>query len=83
VRERRLRFFARAGGVLLPDVYLQPPVGTDPAPLPMRLMYRAAPGAASLPDVPRLIDAMYAQKYGAVNGLPAALLQSLRAASLR
>lgn len=83
VRERRLRFFARAGGVLLPDAYLQPPVGTDPAPLPMRLMYRAAPGAPQRPDVPRLIAAMYAQKYGAVNGLPAALLQSLRAAPSR
>jgi hypothetical protein len=46
-------------------------------------MYRAAPGAAPLPDVPRLIDAMYAQKYGAVNGLPPALLQALRAAPPR
>ena len=77
VRERRLRFFERAGGVQLPRPYLQPPVGTDPAPLPMRLMYRAAPGQPATPDADTLVRAMYAQKYGAVNGLPEAQLQAL------
>jgi len=77
VRERRLRFFARAGGVLLPEPYLQPPVGTDPNPLPMRLMYRAAPGQGARPDADTLVRAVYAQKYGAVNGLSAAHLESL------
>ncbi len=79
VRERRLRFFERAGGVQLPRPYLQPPVGRDPAPLPMRLMYRAAPGQPSSPDAEALVRAMYAQKYGAVNGLPDAQLQALLA----
>lgn len=77
LRERRLRFFERAGGVQLPRPYLQPPVGTDPAPLPMRLMYRAAPGQPATPDAEALVRAMYAQKYGAVNGLPEAQLQTL------
>jgi hypothetical protein len=45
----------------------------------MRLMYRAAPGGGPRPDTGVLVRAMYAQKYGAVNGLSAAHLESLLA----
>ncbi|MBF5043041.1 GNAT family N-acetyltransferase [Aggregicoccus sp. 17bor-14] len=78
VRERRLRFFTRAGAQPLPTAYLQPPLAAGAGPLPMRLLYRAAtahPVESFEPEA--LVRAMYAQKYGAVNRLPAALLEGL------
>lgn len=68
--EGRLAFFQRHGGVLLPRPYLQPPVnGVEP--VPMQLMFRPS-GNGKLPDAPAteaLVQAMYREKYEAVNGV--------------
>jgi GNAT superfamily N-acetyltransferase len=68
--EGRLAFFQRHGGVVLTRPYLQPPVnGVEP--VPMQLMFRPAENG-SFPDAPgtdALVQAMYDEKYGAVNGV--------------
>ena len=74
-RVRRRNFFARLGGAPLAVAYLQPPVN-GPAPVPMRLMWRAKPGRAS-PDVRALVRAIYFEKYGAANGVRTETLDSL------
>lgn len=72
-RERRIRFFERMGGVLLPYRYVQPPVGG--VAVPMSLMFRGTmPNAA---EIRRMVEAMYFEKYGAVNGIPSCVLQTL------
>jgi GNAT superfamily N-acetyltransferase len=77
-RERRIEFFRRLGGALLPRPYAQPPLqGTEP--VPMRLMYRPAAGAG-WPDgaaADALVRAMYFEKYGAANGISAEILERL------
>ena len=77
-RRRRLAFFGRLGAHLLPQPYLQPAIDGI-APVPMRLMYRPAPGG-SWPDTPKtaaLVRAIYFQKYGAINGITDAALEDL------
>jgi GNAT superfamily N-acetyltransferase len=75
---RRIIFFERLGGRLLPAAYFQPPVdGINP--VPMHLMFRPAPGQ-SLPDVAAystVVRALYFEKYHAANGIPEAVLQNL------
>jgi GNAT superfamily N-acetyltransferase len=75
---RRIAFFERMGGHLLPGAYFQPPVdGIHP--VPMHLMFRPAPGS-SLPDVAAhsaLVRAIYFEKYHAANEIPEAVLQDL------
>jgi len=75
---RRIVFFERLGGRLLPAAYFQPPVdGINP--VPMRLMFRPAPGR-SMHDIaahPALVRALYFEKYHAANGIPEAVLQYL------
>jgi GNAT superfamily N-acetyltransferase len=77
-RERRLAFFGRLGGAVLPRPYAQPPLqGTDP--VTMHLMYRPAAGAG-WPDreaADALVRAMYFEKYGAANGIPQEILEGL------
>jgi len=77
--ERRIRFFERQGATLLRRPYRQPPVnGTDP--VPMGLMFRPGSDAMPPPDdatVEALVREMYFGKYGAVNGIPAPLLERL------
>jgi GNAT superfamily N-acetyltransferase len=86
-RRRRIRFFERLGGRLLDTPYRQPPVD-GVTPVPMRLMYRgvgdaeAAPPVDGLP-VNELVRAIYFQKYGAMNGIPAAVLEELYVRSTR
>jgi hypothetical protein len=73
IRQRRVRFFSRLGGRLVDLPYHQPPVdGVHP--VPMRLMWR---GEGDLPD--GIVPAIYFQKYGAVNGIPAKVLTDLLA----
>ena len=75
---RRIGFYERCGAALLPAPYLQPPVDGSTI-LPLQLMFRPAHGA-SPPDaetVRAMIRAMYAEKYHAMNGIPADLLSSL------
>lgn len=77
-RERRLRFFAHHGGRVLDAPYIQPPVdGVNP--VPMVLVWR--PWTVDAPEVRPLVDAIYDQKYGAVNGIPSPLLDKLRQSS--
>ena len=78
VRERRIAFFGRHGGLLLPRPYAQPPVD-GVAPVPMRLMFRPAEGRG-LPDAAlteALVRAIYFEKYQSVNGIPVASLEPL------
>lgn len=77
-RQRRLRrqeFFARLGGKPLAVRYFQPPVN-GPTAVPMLLLWRGRPGTAS-PQVGELVRAIYFEKYGAANGIPAATLEEL------
>lgn len=77
-RERRIRFFERCGGHLLPTQFQQPPVDGI-APVPMHLMYRAKQGGG-LPEpdeMHRLVRAVYFEKYGAANGISAETLTKL------
>ena len=75
---RRIAFFERLGGRLLPSAYFQPPVDGIHL-VPMHLMYRPASGR-SLPDVAAhsaLVRALYFEKYHAANGISEAVLQHL------
>lgn len=75
---RRIAFFQRLGGRLLPAPYFQPPVDGI-TPVPMHLMFRPAPGR-SVPDVasqPALVRSLYFEKYHAANGIPEAVLHNL------
>lgn len=83
VRARRVAFFGRHGGELLPRPYVQPPVDGI-APVPMSLMFRPAEGRG-LPDAElteALVRAIYLEKYRAVNGIPEESLESLLPAAL-
>lgn len=77
---RRIAFFERLGGRLLPAAYFQPPVDGI-TPVPMHLMFRPPPGR-SLPDASAhsaLVRALYFEKYHGANGIPQAVLQNLLA----
>ncbi|MEN6631725.1 MAG: hypothetical protein ABFD84_04810 [Candidatus Polarisedimenticolia bacterium] len=76
----RTAFFARQGGAAQPGPYVQPPIA-GPAPIPMRLFFRAAPGTRGPFDrafARRLARAIHLEKYGAVNGVGRATLDALR-----
>ena len=75
---RRMRFFERQGGTAIPRPYRQPPVN-GPDPVSMRLMFRRARGAPPPDDTltEALVRAIYFEKYGAVNRIPAPLLERL------
>lgn len=77
-RLRRVAFFERHGGHILEAPYLQPPVDGI-APVPMRLMFRPAPGGGlpSPDEVKALMRAIYFEKYGATNGIDQSLLEGL------
>src|SRR6185503_1294380 len=75
---RRIGFYERCGASLLSQAYVQPPVDGRTI-LPLQLMFRPAQAEAR-PDaetVHAMIRAMYAEKYHAMNGIPAELLASL------
>ena len=74
--ERRISFFRRHGGVLLPVRYFQPPVDGVAA-VPMQLMFRPC---AQMPDAiatDALVRSMYFEKYGAMNGIAGEVLTKL------
>lgn len=75
VREQRMTFFERHGGVVLPRRYFQPPLDGG-APVEMSLMYRKT-GATPAPDTEALVRAIYREKYGAINGIPTTALRDL------
>jgi GNAT superfamily N-acetyltransferase len=80
VRLGRLRFFERLGGRLLAVPYVQPPVDGHTL-VPMRLMFRPAPGQ-DLPDraaSATVVRAIFFEKYHSMNGIPAATLEALAA----
>ena len=74
-RVKRREFFTRLGGERLAAAYYQPPVN-GPTPVPMLLMWRGRPERAS-PPVRDLVRAIYFEKYGAANGVPAETLEAL------
>ena len=77
-RDRRIAFFGRHAGTLLPEPYFQPPLDGG-APVPMQLMFRAAPNRP-MPDpagTHALIAAIYFEKYGSANGIPRETLTAL------
>lgn len=78
VRRRRIAFFQRCGGQLLPQRYLQPPVDGIAA-VPMMLMFLPAEGERSpTPEtVADLVKAIYFEKYGAINGIDKSILEEL------
>lgn len=82
-QRNRIAFFERHGGVLLPRPYCQPPLrGGEP--VPMQLMFRPE-ASAPIPDpntVEALVRAMYFEKYGAINKIPAPALQDLLSGSV-
>ena len=77
VRQKRIEFFERYGGVVLRHAYMQPPVSG--AAVPMRLMFRPAPEVPPPSDstIDALIRAIYFEKYAAVNGIPSQTLTGL------
>jgi GNAT superfamily N-acetyltransferase len=78
VRLGRLRFFERLGGRLLAVPYVQPPVDGRTL-VPMRLMFRPAPGQ-DLPDraaSATVVRAIFFEKYHLMNGIPTATLEAL------
>jgi len=75
---RRIAFFTRLGGAVLPGSYVQPPVDGTIS-VPMHLMFRPARGKP-LPDPAArsaLVRALYFEKYHGANGIPQAVLQNL------
>jgi GNAT superfamily N-acetyltransferase len=75
---RRIAFFTRLGGEVLPGSYVQPPVNGTVS-VPMHLMFRPAPGKLLPDDAARsaLVRALYFEKYHGANGIPQAVLQNL------
>lgn len=75
---RRIAFFTRLGGELLPGNYVQPPVDGTVS-VPMHLMFRPAHGKSLPDDAARsaLVRALYFEKYHGANGIPRAVLQNL------
>lgn len=76
LRERRILFFRRQGGVLVPRRYHQPPVD-GVAPIPMQLMFRSNEQMPDEPTLDALVRVMYFEKYGTLNGIPAKVLTNL------
>jgi GNAT superfamily N-acetyltransferase len=75
---RRIAFFTRLSGQVLPGSYVQPPVDGTVS-VPMHLMFRPAPGKFLPDDAVRsvLVRALYFEKYHGANGIPEAVLQNL------
>lgn len=74
-RDRRIRFFGHHGARVIDAPYIQPPVdGVNP--VPMVLLW--LPWTHGAPDVGALVDAIYDEKYGPINGIPHAVLDGLR-----
>jgi len=75
---RRIAFFTRLGGKVLPGSYVQPPVDGVVS-VPMHLMFRPARGKPLPDDAARsaLVRALYFEKYHGANGIPQAVLQNL------
>lgn len=72
-KERRLRFFQARGGVLLPLRYIQPPVAGIA--VPMGLMFYGSMTIGT--DLRQIVEEMYFEKYGAVNGIDGRVLAGL------
>lgn len=78
LRLRRIAYYRRCGGDVLDRPYRQPPLDGATCP-PMRLLFRPAVGQP-MPDrhaADALVRAMYFEKYGAINGIRAALLHNM------
>jgi GNAT superfamily N-acetyltransferase len=78
---KRIAFFQRCGGRELLPGYYQPPVN-GPVPVPMLLMAKAAE-SQPMPPAHHLVYAIYFEKYGAANGIPAETLAPLLESSLQ
>lgn len=79
-RKRRLQFFKKNGGQVLPIDYWQPPLSDDLPDIPMHLV--VVPCGADVQIDQKLmmgvVDAMLDEKYGQINGIPASILNRTR-----
>jgi hypothetical protein len=75
---RRIAFFTRLSGQVLPGSYIQPPVDGTVS-VPMHLMFRPAPGKSLPDDAVRsaLVRALYFEKYHGANKIPQPVLEDL------
>lgn len=79
---RRLRFFARQGGRVLPTPYLQPAIdGETVVPLSLLVIDRDPAEPLADAEIPALIRTMYLEKYWPVNGIPPHTLLALMSAA--
>jgi GNAT superfamily N-acetyltransferase len=80
LRKRRIAFFQRHAGVPLSRPYFQPPLGGGD-PVPMQLMFRPAENMPVPHDemVRALVQAIYLEKYRAINNIPESTLTELLA----
>lgn len=78
-RERRIGFYRRLGGEVIELDYRQPPLQPGTEPIAMHLMYRAADSGAAPDRAGRmaLAEAIYREKYGAINQIAPEILTKL------
>jgi GNAT superfamily N-acetyltransferase len=78
IRMRRRTFFENLGGRVLAARYVQPPIDGRTE-VPMQLMFRPNAGDSPSPalEAAALVRAIYFEKYHAMNGIPAPILERL------
>ncbi len=78
IQAQKIKFFNQNGGVVLPYKYLQPPVNGDAA-VPMHVMFRPGDEGVTLEAInpADLIQAMYYEKYAAINYINPHLIEEL------
>lgn len=72
-RTARIVFFEKSGFRIIVRNYLQPPLGEGKRPVSMFLMAAGSPGA----ETGKIVRAIYAEKYGGMNGVPHQVLDDL------
>ncbi|WP_146153662.1 GNAT family N-acetyltransferase [Adhaeribacter arboris] len=75
---RKINFFEQNGGTVLPYKYFQPPINGSAA-VPMHVMFRPGDEGVTLEatNPAALIQAMYCEKYAAINYINPELLEEL------
>ncbi len=75
---RKINFFTQNGGAVLPYKYFQPPINGDAA-VPMHVMFRPGDEGVTLEAInpAALIQAMYYEKYAAINYINPQLIEEL------
>jgi hypothetical protein len=78
VYARKVNFFQQNGGTILPFKYFQPPINGDTA-VPMQVMFRPGDEGVTFEatNPAALIQAMYYEKYAAINYINPELIEEL------